>query len=201
MTKVKICGLSRMDDIDIVNCALPDYIGFVFALSRRKIDGEKASLLKKRLDHRIKAVGVFVNETVENIARLFERGIIDIAQLHGDEDANYIYRLKKTISASVPVIKAIGIEGTVPPYPENADYLLFDTLSEQRGGTGAVFDWSLLIGFEGPPFFVAGGISIENVSEVIKALNPYCIDASSGVETNAFKDEQKVIELIRRVRE
>jgi len=99
MSKVKICGLSRIEDIDAVNRALPDYIGFVFAKSRRRVDEATASMLKERLDSRIKAVGVFVNEKAEIIAGLYENGVIDLAQLHGDEDESYILRLKEAAAA------------------------------------------------------------------------------------------------------
>jgi len=201
MTRVKICGLSREEDIDIVNIALPDYIGFVFAESSRRIDENKAAILKKRLNPQIKAVGIFVNQDIEMIAGMFDRGIIDLAQLHGDEDEDYIARLKKSQEMPIPVIKAIGVEDILPDYPANADYLLFDTLSEKRGGTGKPFNWHLLDGFSGPPFFLAGGLNVQNVSEAIKTLKPFCVDASSGVETDGIKDAGKVHEFISIVRQ
>ena len=199
MTKVKICGLSRLEDIDIVNSALPDYIGFVFAPSRRRIDEITANTLKQRLDPRIKAVGVFVNQDIETIANLHNLGIIDLIQLHGDEDMNYITKLKK--SCRCHIIKAVGIKDTLPLYPGNADYLLFDTLSKHRGGTGKTFDWRLLNDFSGPPFFLAGGLITRNVLEAVKNIAPYCVDVSSGVEANGTKDADMIHEFIRIVRQ
>ena len=200
MVKVKICGLSRIEDIDAVNNLLPDYIGFVFAQSRRHIDVTTAAMLKKRLDSRIKAVGVFVNEDVSIVSGLFSRGIIDLAQLHGDEDENYISRLKE--KCGCPVIKAVGVEDSLPPYPGNADILLFDTLSKQRGGGGKPFNWCLLTGCTSlPPFFIAGGLCAHNVCEAVKFVVPFGVDVSSGVETNGFKDAEKIDEFIRKVRQ
>ena len=199
MTKVKICGLSRVEDIDAVNSALPDYIGFVFAQSSRRIDEATAMMLKERLDLQIKSVGVFVNEDAENVAALCNCGVIDFAQLHGDEDEDYIARLKDRCGC--PVIKAIGIGDELMTYPCNADYLLFDTLSHKRGGSGAAFNWSLLAGFSGKPFFIAGGLSAHNVSEVIITLAPFGVDVSSGVETNGKKDVEKIYEFISIVRQ
>lgn len=199
MSKVKICGLCRAEDIAAVNIALPDYVGFVFACSRRRVDKRTAAELRKRLDHRIKTVGVFVNNDAELISRLFRDGVINLAQLHGDEDENYIKSLKK--SCNCPVIKAIGVGTTLPALPKNTDYLLFDTLSVQRGGTGESFDWSLLKGVALSQFFLAGGLTVWNVSEAISTLTPYCVDVSSGVETDGIKDADKIYEFVRAVRE
>ena len=198
MSKVKICGLSRMEDIIAVNRALPDYIGLVFAPSRRRIDDRTAAMLKERLDRRIKSVGVFVNEEIEIVARLFGRGVIDLVQLHGDEDAAYIARLKECCGC--PVIKAVGVGDALPPLPGNADYLLFDTLSAQRGGTGEPFDWGLLKDFNGLPYFLAGGLTIANTPDAIHSLAPFCVDVSSGVETNERKDADKINQITRLVR-
>lgn len=198
MSRVKICGVRRAEDITAVNGALPDYVGFVFAQSRRRIDERTAVALKKRIDHRIKVVGVFVNEDVEQIADLFSSDVIDLAQLHGDEDESYIRSLKKLCNC--PVIKAVHVGATLPALPKGADYLLFDTLSPERGGTGKPFDWSLLEGYAGSPFFLAGGLTVQNVSEAIMTLAPYCVDVSSGVETEGIKDADKIYEFIRQVR-
>ncbi len=198
MSKIKICGLSRPEDIDAVNKALPDYIGFVFAESRRRVDTTTAAALRKRLDTRIKAVGVFVNEAVEVVAEIYKSGAIDIAQLHGDEDAGYIRRLKDICAC--PVIKAVGVGETLPPLPEGADYPLFDTLSVSRGGTGRAFDWSVLDSLGELPYFLAGGLSAHNIADAIRQLRLYCVDISSGVETNGVKDERKIEEIVRIVR-
>jgi len=199
MSKAKICGLSRMEDITAVNGALPDYIGFVFAPSRRRIDEHTAAKLKERLDPRIKSVGVFVNEKIKIIAGLHGNGVIDLVQLHGDEDDGYIRQLKNICAC--PVIKAVGVGNELPPLRYETDYFLFDTLSEQRGGTGKVFDWAALQNYSGPPFFLAGGLTAANVTEAIKLLSPFCVDVSGGVETDGVKDVKKIknfVNIIRR---
>jgi len=198
MSKVKICGLSRKEDIEAVNRALPDFIGFVFAPSRRRVDIKTAALLKENLDPRIGAVGVFVNESIENVADIFKNGIIDLVQLHGDEDGEYITRLKNYCGC--PVIKAVGVGSVLSPMPVESDYLLFDTLSEQRGGAGKPFDWHIIKEYYGLPFFLSGGLSARNVVDSIRLLAPYCIDVSSGVETDGRKDAAKIEEFVYTVR-
>lgn len=198
MVKVKICGLSREEDINAVNRALPDFIGFVFAPSRRRVDSETAVKLKKKLDKRIRVVGVFVNEDMENIIQMHKDGTIDLAQLHGDEDDTYVKMLKR--SCGCPVIKAVGIGNALPPLPEDPDYLLFDVLSDRRGGTGKVFNWNILKGYHGAPYFLAGGLDVDNISGALNFLSPFCIDVSSGVETDGVKDETKIEKFVRLVR-
>jgi len=198
MSRVKICGLSRMEDITAVNDALPNYIGFVFAPSRRRVDEHTAAILKEHLDTRIQVVGIFVNEKVEVAADLFSNGIIDLVQLHGDEDDGYIKQLKN--ACGCPVIKAIGIGNKLPHLPDEPDYLLFDTLSEQRGGTGRVFDWGVLENYSGMPFFLAGGLTVANVSKAITLLSPFCVDVSGGVETDGVKDAKKIENFVNTVR-
>jgi phosphoribosylanthranilate isomerase len=198
MTKIKICGLSREADIEAVNRVLPDYIGFVFAESRRKVSMETAAALKVKLDTRIQAVGVFVNEDIERIAEIYRRGIIDIVQLHGDEDDVYINELKNLCCC--PVIKAVGVSSFLPALSNGADFLLFDTLTKQRGGTGTAFDWNILKDYRERPYFLAGGLSIENVEAAVRLLHPYCVDVSSGVETEEVKDARKINEICKTVR-
>jgi len=198
MSKIKICGLSRIEDIVAVNSVLPDYIGFVFAPSPRRIDGKTAIILRECLDHRITTVGVFVNQEIETIADLWRRGVIDLAQLHGDEDTDYIARLKAICGCAV--IKAIGVGDELPSLPEKADYCLFDSLSSKRGGSGKAFNWSLLKHYYGSPYFLAGGLTVANISNAINYLAPYCIDVSSGAETNGIKDPDKIKEIVRLVR-
>ena len=198
MTKVKICGLSRPQDLEAVNRAMPDFIGFVFSPSRRQVDEKQAAMLKAMLDPRIKGVGVFVNESIEYIAGLHERSIIDWAQLHGEEDTAYMRRLRKRCGC--PIIKSVGVGSQVPALPEGADFLLFDTLSPQRGGTGKAFDWHALQGYQSPPYFLAGGLSPENVSQALGTLTPFCVDVSSGVETDGIKDPQKINAFVRLAR-
>ena len=198
MSKVKICGLSRIAEIEAANRILPDYIGFVFAPSRRRIDIKTAARLKAKLDPRIKAVGVFVNEDIRTISEIYQNGTIDLVQLHGDEEDFYIGRLKKICAA--PVIKAVSVGEGLPALPGKADYLLFDTVSGQRGGTGRTFDWHILKEYHELPYFLAGGLSLENVGEAIHMLAPFGVDVSSGVETEGIKDIEKMEDFVRLVR-
>ena len=205
MSKVKICGLSRVEDVYAVNREMPDFIGFVFAESRRRIDEMTAAALREKLDAGIETVGVFVNQETEFIADLYKKGIIDLAQLHGDEDSGYIERLRGRAASlgrrPMRIIKAIGIGDKQRELPAGADYLLFDTASEQRGGMGKTFDWDILRDYGWPPYFLAGGLTISNVASGIELLAPFCVDVSSGVETDGVKDAMKITEFIRIVRE
>jgi len=200
MSKVKICGLSRLEDIEAVNNALPDFIGFVFAPSRRRVDVETAAGLKEKLDPRIEAAGIFVNECIEVIVDIVANGLIDIVQLHGEEDDGYIKKLKNACCCRV--IRAVGIGRELPELPVQADYLLFDTLSRQRGGTGKTFDWDVIRDYNELPYFLAGGLNTGNAEVAVKTLKPFCVDVSSGVETDGIKDAEKIArftEIIRRV--
>ena len=198
MSRVKICGLGCEEDIIAVNRAQPDFIGFVFAPSRRRVDTTTAAALKKKLDPRIEAVGVFVNKAVEMIAEMCRNKTIDLVQLHGDEDDSYIKRLKG--SCGCRVIKAVGIGEMLPALPNEPDYLIFDTLSTRRGGTGKAFDWNVLKNYSGMPYFLAGGLDASNVAGAINSFFPYCVDVSSGVETDGVKDEKKIDDFVRLVR-
>jgi len=194
MIKIKICGLFRTEDIIFVNRFLPDFIGFVFAPSRRRVDIKTAAALKKNLDSCIKAVGVFVNEEIKIVSEIYQNGVIDLAQLHGDEDDEYIKKLK--YACGCPVIKAVGVGDIMPLLSAAPDFLLFDSLSSERGGGGKTFDWNVLKKYCGLPFFLAGGLSIENVADAINMLSPFCVDVSSGVETDGLKDEKKIEKFI-----
>lgn len=197
MTKVKICGLSKPWDIDFVNDAKPDYIGFVFAKSKRQVTPEDAKQLREKLDKDITVVGVFVDEPLENIVALIKDGIIDIPQLHGQEDEEYIKQLKSRVTS--PVIKAVKVmsgEDIIRAEESVADYLLLDN---GNGGTGQSFDWSLIQDVC-KPFFLAGGLHSENVEEGIKKVTPFAVDTSSGVETEGKKNQNKIMEFVRRAR-
>ena len=203
MTKIKICGLTRTEDINMVNEFLPDYIGFVFAKSRRQVSAEQAKELKNKLRPAIKAVGVFVNEKPENIAEIANQGIIDLIQIHGDEDAAYCAQLRKLTQA--PIIKVVRVEreddfAGIEEF--DCDYYLFDTLSSKEyGGTGKAFDHSLLYNKEiKKPFFVAGGLNQDNVAAVIEVIKPFGVDTSGGVETDGIKDANKIKEFIKQGR-
>lgn len=201
MSKVKICGLTRMEDIDAANAACPDYIGLVFAQSRRQVDFDKAVQLKAALRGEIKSVGVFVNETVETIASLVKSNVIDVVQLHGYEDEVYMQRLHTL--TDVPIIKAVRVQSSeqIQYYSHMpCDYLLLDTyVRGERGGSGKSFDWSIIPHLQ-KPYFLAGGLDSQNVLNAVKTLHPYCVDVSSGVETDGVKDQDKMIEFVKHVR-
>ena len=190
--KLKFCGLTREADICAANETRPDYIGFVFAESRRRVTDEQAARLRVQLAPGIQAVGVFVNDDPTHIAELANHGVIDLIQLHGGESAAYIRRLR-TMTAT-PVIYAVRV-GThedierVKPY--SVEYFLLDTCTKDAyGGSGKTFDWSL-IGAVGKPYFLAGGLNERNI---IRAMRPgaYALDLSSGIETDGVKDAEKM---------
>ena len=197
VVKVKICGLTRLCDIETVNKEMPDYVGFVFAESHRKVTSEQAMELRNKLRPEISAVGVFVDAEIEDILYLTKKGTIDMIQLHGTEDEDYILNLKSLTDK--PIIKAVCVQhkGDAQKWNDtSADYLLLD---HKSGGTGEAFDWDL-IGEVGKPYFLAGGLNIENVGTAINQITPFAVDVSSGVEVGGFKDLAKIKEFIRRVR-
>ena len=197
MTKIKLCGLSRPCDIEAANELNPDYIGFVFASkSRRYVTYEKAAELKSRLSPEIQAVGVFVNEPLQNVAKLLQKGVIDMAQLHGDEDEDYITQLRQLTNK--PVIQAFRIKTAKDvntAQESRADYILLDS----GAGTGTVFDWELVKSIR-RPYFLAGGLDADNVTDAVKALHPFAVDVSSGIETGGVKDKSKMAAFAAAVR-
>ena len=207
--KVKMCGISKVETIPAIVDAKPDYMGLVFAPSKRQVTVDQAKTLVEEL-HRgyaqkygsdtehdkndtIKTVGVFVNETVDNLVTIANEANLDAVQLHGDEDETFIQSLKER--TNVEVWKAIQIRtaaDTEKWIDSSADMLLFDAYhKDERGGTGEVFDWSSLDAFE-RPFMLAGGIDSTNVARAIRTVRPYGIDISSGIETNGMKDDKKI---------
>lgn len=196
--KIKLCGLTRPCDIEAVNELQPDYIGFVFAKkSRRYVSPEKAEELKAMLAPGIQAVGVFVNEEPEQIVSLLEAGTIDVAQLHGQEGEREIRRLRELTDH--PLIQAFRIDTEQDVKRANdstADYVLLDS---GAGGTGTVFDWDLLQAIR-RPYFLAGGLDTENLGTVKAKLNPYGIDVSSGIETDGYKDKEKMTAFVAAAR-
>ena len=193
-----MCGLSRMEDIEYANEVLPEFIGFVFApKSRRYVSFEQAKKLRGELDYRIAAVGVFVDEDIENIVRLVNDEVIDMVQLHGSEDNAYIAKLREM--AEVPIIQAFKIIDSYDAESavlSDADFVLLDS----GMGTGKTFDWSLIKSIN-RPYFLAGGISPENAAQAVERFSPYAVDASSSLETNGVKDLSKMTALARAVRE
>lgn len=197
MTKIKLCGLSRACDIEAANHLKPDYIGFVFyKKSQRYVSPEKATQLKRLLLPDIQAVGVFVDEEIETIAELFNNGTIEIAQLHGHEDEVYIQKLKQLTNR--PLIKAFRIKTQNDINEANqstADAILLDAGT----GMGETFDWSLLQDFK-RPYFLAGGLNLDNITRAVTDLQPLAVDVSSGIETNGRKDQRKMAAFVAAVR-
>lgn len=197
-TKIKLCGLSRICDIEAANMLNPDYIGFVFFKnSSRYLSPEKASTLREKLSPEIKAVGVFVREDAEVVAGLLERGVVDMAQLHGGEDEEYIRHLRKLTGK--PLIKAFRVrtaEDIAAAEKCSADYVLLDS---GEGGTGSVFDWGVL-GRMKRPYFLAGGLTPENVGRAVREFHPFAVDVSSGIETGGWKDTEKMAAFAAAVR-
>ena len=196
-TQVKVCGLSRPEDVALANELRPEYVGFVFwPKSSRYVTEERARELRASLDRDIVPVGVFVDEDLDAVARLLEEGVIEVAQLHGAEDADYIAELQERTGK--PVIRAFkvrGAEDVAAAQASGADFVLLDA---GRGG-GVAFDWDLVAGIE-RPYILAGGLTPENVVEAIERLDPFAVDVSSGVETDGFKDPAKVRRFLERVR-
>lgn len=198
MVKIKICGLKRLEDIELINKYKPDYIGFVFADSKRKVTHNLADQMKKNLDKSIKSVGVFVDADIDEILKLYNRGIIEIAQLHGREDEEYIKKLKQKSNNKLKIIKAIEIsdENDLNGYDNSAaDYLLLDS----GKGSGKTFDWDLIKKDLKKEFFLAGGLNAENIPEAIGQFNPHAVDLSSSLEVNGYKDENKIKEIMEAI--
>lgn len=202
MTKIKICGLKRPEDIAYVNEYMPDFIGFVFANTKRKVSDEMARKLKSMLNAKIKAVGVFVNEDIRHVAWLANENIIDMIQLHGEEDNSYIQSLRRLTDKEI--IKAVRVkdgESLKKAKELQADYFLFDTFVSKNvyGGTGKSFDRTL-IDKNWKNYFLAGGLGAENLKTAIVECHPYAVDLSSSVETDGVKDKEKIKEVIEIVR-
>ncbi|HIR97505.1 MAG TPA: phosphoribosylanthranilate isomerase [Candidatus Merdisoma faecalis] len=201
MTKIKICGLRRPQDIEAVNAARPDFAGFVVEVpgSRRSVDKRELRELAGRLKEGILSVGVFVNAPPELVAELLEEGTLDLAQLHGQEDEIYMAELRRLTEK--PLIQAFSIQtgqDAEQALESRADYLLLD---QGRGGTGQTFDWSLLPEIN-RPFFLAGGLGEENLERAIRQVRPWAVDLSSSLETDGQKDPEKIlraVDLVRRL--
>ena len=213
MQKIKLCGMMKPCDIEYANRVKPDFVGFIFANTRRKISPAQAKQFRETLNVEIPAVGVFVNEDIPVIASLVQDGCIDMIQLHGEEDADYIRCLREV--CDVPVIKAVKVQ-TVEQIQQTAalpvDYLLLDTYRKGvLGGTGEAFDWELLREAKaaagdtaegelfGKTYFLAGGLHAGNLREAA-ALGSNGLDVSSGIETDGSKDFTKMVEVMELVR-
>jgi phosphoribosylanthranilate isomerase len=199
MTKIKICGLSRLCDIDYVNAAKPDWCGFIvnFPKSHRNVTPEKVRELVKNLDGAVKPVGVFVDQPVEDVAALLKDGTIAVAQLHGHEDEDYIKALRSAAPGKT-VWKAFKIRSSADLAAANdssADLVILDN----GYGTGQSFDWSLAGGVQ-RSFLLAGGLTPENIPQAVQMLHPYGLDLSSGVETEKKKDREKIMAAVAAAR-
>ena len=191
MTKIKICGLFRACDIEAVNAYRPDWCGFIinFPKSHRNLEPDAVRALRAKLDPGIVPVGVFVDQPVEDVAKLLTDGTISVAQLHGHEDDGYIARLR-ALAPGREIWKAIKVRSQADLDAANASTA--DLVVLDNGyGTGQTFDWSLAGGID-RPFLLAGGLTPENIPDAILQLHPYGLDISSGVETEKLKDPEKI---------
>lgn len=197
MTKIKLCGMRNAADIEVVNQLKPDYIGFILAPQFwRYVPSETVARLRAALDPAIQVVGVFVNQDVNEVARLLKEGTIDVAQLHGQEDEAYIAALRQMTDK--PIFKAFKIntpEAVAAANASSADCVLLDSGT----GTGTVFDWSLLEQIR-RPYFLAGGLHPGNVESAVRTLQPYGVDVSSGIETDKRKAPEKMAAFVAAVR-
>lgn len=184
MTKVKICGLSTVEAVETAVLAGADYIGFVFAESKRQVSLEQAHELAKLVTGKTKIVGVFVSPSLEELEQAISQVPLDIVQIHGNFDEALIPKI------SVPVIRAIQLSDQEAQMSSQADYLLFDA---PVAGSGQTFDWNLLKDQKiQQDFFIAGGLTVDNVRQARETFQPYALDVSSGVETDGHKDIEKI---------
>lgn len=200
--KVKICGIRRAEDIEIVNKYLPDFIGFIFVpASKRYVEPKKVAELKKNLDPKIKTVGVFVNESIEKIKEIKKECSLDVVQLHGEETPQFCEELGGRIWKAIRVKDEDCVE-ILDTYAEYTELLLLDTYVDgTHGGTGQAFDWDLIEFFSTDyNIGLAGGITRENVLKAKKKVEPELIDVASGSETNGIKDEEKIKDIIQIIR-
>ena len=198
MPKIKICGLSRPEDITYINEAKPDYCGFIIDVpkSRRNVSISKVRELVQNLESQICPVGVFVNKDCGEVAQLLNEGTIQIAQLHGQEDEAYIRRIQKNTGHQV--LKAFSVktaQDIEKALKSPADYILLD---QGGGGTGQTFDWSLIPEID-RPFFLAGGLGADNLETAVRTIHPYAVDLSSSVETDGMKDRDKILKAVQLV--
>ena len=194
MTKIKFCGLKTADDISFANELSPEYVGFVFApKSKRYVTPAQAQKFRKALSDKICAVGVFVNENIQTVAELLNAGIIDAAQLHGNEGDDYIKNLRGLTNKII--IKAFQIGNFAAADKSLADFILIDS----GAGGGQTFDWTLIKNLR-REYFLAGGLNPENIGDAIKMLNPFAVDVSSGIETDGKKDFGKMKSFTKAVR-
>ena len=197
MTKIKLCGLSRIEDIEAANTLKPDFIGFVFAAkSKRRVSHLKAAELKSKLNPETKAVGVFLDDDLDTVGALMNLGIVDLVQLHGSEDEEYISKLRAITDK--PIIKAFIInneDDVKQAEASSADYILLDG----GKGEGRSFNWKLLESIK-RPYFLAGGLNADNAEAAVADLHPFAVDVSTGIEAGGVKDKEKMAAFVTAVR-
>ena len=197
MTKIKLCGLSRIEDIEAANNLKPDFIGFVFAAkSKRRVSHLKAAELKSKLNPETKAVGVFLDDDLDTVGALMNLGIVDLVQLHGSEDEEYISKLRAITDK--PIIKAFIInneDDVKQAEASSADYILLDG----GKGEGRAFNWKLLESIK-RPYFLAGGLNADNAEAAVADLHPFAVDVSTGIESGGVKDKEKMAAFVTAVR-
>ena len=192
MTKVKICGLSNIEAVKTAVSAGADYIGFVFAPSKRQVTVEQAIDLAKFIPSHIQKVGVFVSPSRAELLEAIEKVGLDLVQVHGQ----VVDKLFKNLPCGS--IQAVQVDGDGHVPNSQADYLLFDA---PVAGSGQTFDWGQLDTTElSQPFFIAGGLNEDNVARAIQHFSPFAVDVSSGVETDGQKDHEKIRRFIERVK-
>jgi len=194
--RIKICGLFRPEDITYANEVRPDYIGFVFARSKRRVSYDEAARLKKMLRPDIQAVGVFVDASAGDIVRCLGSGMIDMVQLHGTESEADIIQIRKHSGKKViKAVKATSAQDIIPWLESSADYLLFDS----GQGSGLTFNWQVLSDIT-REFFLAGGLAEANLLKACQMVKPFAVDISSGAESAGIKDYDKMKKLTQIVR-
>jgi phosphoribosylanthranilate isomerase len=204
--KIKFCGLRRTQDIEFANQTAPEYVGFVFAPSRRQVSPEEAGQLALKLNPGILKVGVFVNETMERVLEAVQAAGLEVVQLHGEEDLDFILALRQRLGEQ-EIWKAVRTSDKMVLLAADqlpADKLLLDAFTPgMAGGTGVTADWDLIRSAQAQltkPYFLAGGLNLVNIPEALKVLEPYGIDLSSGIETAGVKDLDKMMAIVKQVR-
>ncbi|MGN0194484.1 MAG: phosphoribosylanthranilate isomerase [Pseudoramibacter sp.] len=199
-TRIKLCGMMRDEDIEMVNAVKPDMIGFIFAeKSRRYISREKALRFKAQLSPEIRAVGVFVDAAPETMAACVREGVIDGVQLHGHETNATIQKLRELIPETTPVLQAAAVRNADDVKRAEASAADLILLDAKGGGSGKTFNWELAQNVS-RPYLLAGGLSLENIEEALKTLSPWGVDVSSGIETDGMKDVTKIQRFVDQVR-
>ena len=200
MVNVKVCGLKRVEDIEMVNQAKPEFVGFVFAKSTRKVSPELAKELIEKLDKSIKTVGVFVNEDPARVNEIAEYCGLDIVQLHGEEDGAYCEEIRHTMWKAIPV-KDEGVIDKLKDYPLVEAFLLDTYVKGEKGGTGKAFNWDIVKDLHKDyRIILAGGLKHENIAEAIQTVHPYCVDVSSGVEKDGVKNQELINKFLKKAR-